>query len=50
MEQAAAMTESARDASSSDNAYSALDAFAYSSDVEEDEEPDRTAEKEESVS
>ena len=43
------MAESARDASSSDDAYAALDALAFSSDAEEQAASDRTAEKEESV-
>ena len=40
------MAESARDASSSDDAYAALEAFAYSSDMEKDEVPDGTRDDE----
>ena len=40
------MAESARDASSSDDPYAALEAFACSPDVEEDEVPDGTRDEE----
>ena len=40
------MAELARDASSSDDPCAALDAFAFSSDVEEDEVPDGTRDEE----